>query len=66
VGLGGLEPPTSPLSVLRSLVSAVRLDNSKPMFWRELQQPRGRGASKEQQALVCLRAQPGTLWVDRE
>jgi hypothetical protein len=47
VGLGGLEPPTSPLSVLKSLVSelsffaipdAVRLDNPKLMLRRELQQ----------------------------
>jgi hypothetical protein len=49
VGLGELGPPTSPLSVMRSLVSechsfaisdAVRLDNPRLMLWRGLQQYR--------------------------
>src|SRR6266446_6510924 len=64
VGLGGPEPPTSPLSVLRSFVSAVGLDNPKLMLWRELQQ-HGRGASKEQQVPSQTNAQAGMLWVDR-
>src|SRR5882762_2719231 len=62
VGLGGLEPPTSPLSVLRSWSRSVILRDtgcgparqSKADALARVAATRGRGASKEQQALVCL------------
>src|SRR6266436_8834763 len=65
VGLGGLEPPTSPLSVLRSLFRSVILRDtgcgparqSKADALARVAAARERGASKEQQALVCLGTQ---------
>jgi hypothetical protein len=54
-GLGGLEPPTSPLSVLRPLLPEYhsslyrmrsRLDNSELMLWRVLQQHRDEALQK--------------------
>src|SRR6266566_3963104 len=62
VGLGGLEPPTSPLSVLRSLFRSVILRDtgcgparqSKADALERVAATRERGASKEQQALAVL------------
>src|SRR5882724_13498453 len=62
VGLGGLEPPTSPLSVLRSWSRSIILRDtgcgparqSKANALARVAATRGRGASKEQQALACL------------
>jgi hypothetical protein len=64
-GLGGLEPPTSPLSVLRSLVSESHSSRYRMRSGSTIQSDalarvaaaRGLGASKEQQALVCLGTQ---------
>src|SRR6266403_1364726 len=65
VGLGGLEPPTSPLSVLRSWSRSVILRDtgcgparqSKADALARVAATRGGGASKEQQALACLGTQ---------
>jgi len=66
VGLGGLEPPTSPLSVLRSWSRSVILRDtgcgparqSKADALARVAATRGGGASKEQQALACLGLRP--------
>src|SRR6266403_1223906 len=58
VGLGGLEPPTSPLSVLMSLVAECHSSRYRMRSGSTIQTDalasvaaaRGRGASKEQQA----------------
>ena len=62
VGLGGLERPTSPLSVLRSLSQSIILPDigcgpapqSKADALARIAAMWGPGASKEQQALACL------------
>src|SRR5207244_2477393 len=63
VGLGGLEPPTSPLSVLRPRVSKRHSSQyraarqSKADSLERVAGRKGRGTSKEQQALASLGAQ---------
>src|SRR2546429_2368461 len=63
VGLGGLEPPTSPLSVLRPRVSKRHSSQyraarqSKADSLERVAGTKGRGTSKEQQALASLGAQ---------
>jgi hypothetical protein len=53
---GRIEVPGLGVSFF-AIPDAVRLDNPKLMLWRERAATWGQGASKEQQALVCLGTQ---------
>src|SRR6266567_3296602 len=64
VGLGGLEPPTSPLSVLgpgsRSVIlrNAGRLANPKLILWRELPEQGDEALQKSNKRWLVLGLRP--------
>src|SRR6266576_166522 len=64
VGLGGLEPPTSPLSVLRPgsrsviLRNTGRLANPKLILWRELPEQRDEALQKSNKRWLVLGLRP--------